>query len=91
MKTVIFGYSSFIWLVLAFLTVASWALGEQHSFTSVQATSIVSTAMILIGFFKVRLVGMHFMELRHAPWQLRLVFESWVVVVCAVILILYWL
>jgi hypothetical protein len=90
MKQVILSSSSLIWLLLAFLTVTSWAIGEQHSFTSANATAMLSTAMILIGFFKVRLVAMHFMELRYAPWQLRLVFEAWVVLVCTVILVLYW-
>jgi hypothetical protein len=42
-----------------------------------------SAVAIVIGFVKVRFVGLNFMELRRAPWLLRLVFEGWVVAVGA--------
>lgn len=76
-----------IWLFLVALTLASWLLGErqiQH-----EGTAWLSTLMLVIGFYKVRLVGLHFMELRHAPWLLRGVFEFWVVAVCLLLLFLY--
>lgn len=90
MKQVIISFETMIWLVLAVLTVGSWYLGEQQAAHVFSNVGIVSSVMLLIGFFKVRLVGLHFMELRHAPWPLRGVFELWVVLVACVILGLYW-
>jgi caa(3)-type oxidase subunit IV len=50
---------------------------------------LATIAVIVIAFFKVRLVGRAFMELRTAVRPLRLVFDAWVVLVCALILGLY--
>lgn len=90
MRDVIVSYSSAVWLLLAVLTGVSWYLGEQGSALSGLNAGGVTSVMMLIGFFKVRLVGLHFMELRYAPWPLRLAFEAWVVLVCVIILGLYW-
>lgn len=90
MKQVIISFDTMIWLVLAGLTGASWYLGEQQAAHMFSHIGVVSTGMLLIGFFKVRLVGLHFMELRQAPWLLRGAFELWVVLVACVILGLYW-
>lgn len=81
---------SIVWLSLVTLTMASWWLGEADSGNSSYDLATVTTAIMVLGFFKVRLVGLHFMELRRAPWPLRLAFEAWVVIACAAILVVYW-
>ena len=44
---------------------------------------------MLVAFIKVRLVGLHFMELRSAPLALRTLFEAYVVVVFTVVIVMY--
>jgi hypothetical protein len=78
-----------IWLLLIVLTGASRLLAENAKHHSDVAT-LLSYVLVSVAFFKVRLVGLHFMELRHAPPVLRGLFEVWVVVVCAAVLGLYW-
>ena len=75
-----------VWLLLVLATLFSWEsahVGNDHRLSS----SIV----LVIAFIKVRFVGLEFMELRHAPLPLRLIFELWVILACAALLILYWL
>jgi hypothetical protein len=79
-----------VWLSLVALTMLSWWLSEARGEHTGYDIEMVTTAVMLVGFFKVRLVGMHFMELRLAPWPLRLAFEAWIVIACAAILIVYW-
>ena len=73
---------SLVWALLMLATCAStWWL------KSGAATSMVTTAAILvIAAVKVRMVMIHFMELKDAPWKWRLFFEAWVVVFPGVIL-----
>ena len=68
-----------IWLLLVFATAGSWVLGSENR----------GTALMLVAFIKVRLVGLHFMELRSAPLALRSLFEAYVVVVCTVVIVMY--
>ena len=91
MKQVIVSYNTLIWLLLVSLTGLSWFLGEHNTAPSAEHVALFTSAMMIVGFFKVRLVGLDFMELRHAPWALRIIFEAWVLIVCAVILVLYWM
>ena len=75
-----------VWLLLVLATLISWEsahLGDDHRLS----TSIV----LVIAFIKARFVGLEFMELRAAPLPLRLIFELWVLLACAALLILYWL
>jgi hypothetical protein len=47
--------------------------------------------VIAVAFIKVRFVGLDFMELRRAPFGLRLAFELWLIVIGITLVILYWL
>jgi hypothetical protein len=79
--------AGFSWLLLIAATVVSWAVGAEHGTGSVVAVIVLAIAAI-----KVRLVGLDFMELRHAPIPLRAVFECYCVVMWAVLSGLYlWL
>jgi hypothetical protein len=69
-------------LVLA--TLSSWLLGVEGSMSTA-----IGCAVVVIALIKVRLVGLHFMELRNAPVALRGVFEVYVAVTGATLLALY--
>ncbi|GJF16563.1 hypothetical protein NGTWS0302_16040 [Mycolicibacterium cyprinidarum] len=60
------------WLFLVAATIASWAVGAEHG-----TGSMVAVVVLAIAAIKVRLVGLDFMELRHAPIPLRAAFECY--------------
>jgi Prokaryotic Cytochrome C oxidase subunit IV len=72
------------WAVLVGLTVFSWWLGDGHG-----PAEFATVAVLIVAFFKVGIVGAHFMELRHAPLVLRLIFNSWCALVCTILVVLY--
>jgi len=80
--------ATLVWLGLMLLTTISWWSGAGHGLGS-DTRSLATAVVLLIAFAKVHLVGMHFMELRHAALPLRLVFEAWVVLVPAALIGLY--
>jgi caa(3)-type oxidase subunit IV len=69
-------------MVLILATITSWVLGTEHG---IDNHTIASTAILLIAFIKVRLVGLYFMELRAAPTVLRGLFEAYCVIVCTLV------
>ncbi|WP_123023545.1 cytochrome C oxidase subunit IV family protein [Mycolicibacterium stellerae] len=75
------------WLILIAATVISWAVGAEHG-----TGSMVVLVVLAIAALKVRLVGLDFMELRHAPIPLRAAFEFYCFAIWAVLSGLYlWL
>lgn len=74
-----------VWLVLLAATVLTAAVGLEQA----GASHVVGLTLLGIAFVKVRLVGIHFMELGTAPTPLRLLFEAYVVGVFAVLAVLY--
>lgn len=72
------------WLVLVAATLVSWAVGADHGTGSMAAVVVLAIAAI-----KVRLVGLDFMELRHAPIPLRAAFECYCVGMWALLSGLY--
>lgn len=75
------------WVFLVVATVVSWAVGAEHGTGSLVAVLVLGIAAI-----KVRLVGLDFMELRHAPTPLRAAFECYCVGMWALLSALYlWL
>jgi heme/copper-type cytochrome/quinol oxidase subunit 4 len=75
-----------VWLVLVLLTSTSFALAERAP-----SAGLAATAVVLIAALKVRLVFVHFMELRWRPLPWRLVFELWTLAAAAIIVCGYWL
>jgi hypothetical protein len=75
MRTLVRTNATLVWLVLTALTVVSWALGTEHGVSGHHVPA--SLAIIAVGIFKIRLVGLHFMELRMAPLALRGIFEAY--------------
>lgn len=79
--------ATLVWFVLMIATViTTWVLSK-NSFSATEAT----LATIAIAGWKVRLVLLHFMEMKHAPWLPRLLFEGWIVLAMLVILVPYFL
>ena len=72
------------WLVLIAATLLSYALGAEHGVGSTVVVVVFGIAAI-----KVRLIGLDFMELRGAPMPLRAAFESYCLVLWAVLSGLY--
>ncbi len=63
-----------VWILLLVLTFGSFLVGIEQG-----AGFASGAAVILIGvaLLKVRLIGLHFMDLRTAPRTLRLMFEGY--------------
>jgi heme/copper-type cytochrome/quinol oxidase subunit 4 len=66
--------SVIVWAALVVFTVLSFALGGEHL---IDHQTLAAALVLGIGAVKVRLVGMHFMELRGAPVALRAAFEAY--------------
>ena len=71
--------ASTCWLLLTGLTVVSWAFGTQDGLFGLQHAP-ASLLIIVVAIFKLRLVGLYFMDLRTAPRALRGAFEAYCVV-----------
>ncbi len=80
---------TYVWLLLVAMTVLSWGLGEGFLTDADTESHWSGLALMLIAFFKVRLVILHFMEISTAIVPLRLIFEAWVILACAGVLLLY--
>ena len=77
--------ASLVWLLLMAATIiTTWWLSKDEI-----SAAVGTVAIFIIAAYKVRLVLLHFMELRHAPLPLRLAFEAWVLGVTAAVLGLY--
>lgn len=75
------------WFVLVCASIATWLLVEGASVGAGGAVSLV----LLIAVIKVRMIVLHYMELKHAPLRWRLVFELWPVVAASLILGIWYL
>lgn len=75
-----------VWAVLVLATVLTLAVGAEHL---IDSRKIATALVIGIAAVKVRLVGIHFMELRDAPLPLRLAFEAYCAALFVVLTVLY--
>jgi hypothetical protein len=78
------GRAGVSWLVLIAATLVSYALGAEHGVGSVTVVLVLGIAA-----FKIRLVGLDFMELRSAPIPLRAAFEGYCLALWTVLSGLY--
>lgn len=70
-----------VWSVLMTATIlTTWVLSKD-AFAATAGTC----GTLALAAWKVRLVVLDFMELRHAPWPLRIAFEAWSAAVPAMI------
>ena len=81
-------YETRIWLTLLALTFVSLILFDRQDFSFTEALSsrTASTIIMAIAFVKVRMVILSFMEIKEAIMPLRLLFETWVIVVFSAII-----
>lgn len=70
--------TSIVWLTLVLATVVSWILGAGHGFGNGSPAG-ASVVILLVAMFKIRLIGLYFMELREAPRMLCGLFEFYCV------------
>ena len=73
------------WCLLSLATFLSWWLDASYD------GRWVGGAVLLVAFFKARLVLMVFMGVRTAPAAIQWSCEAWVVAACTVVLATYWL
>jgi hypothetical protein len=74
-----------IWLFLVVASISIGWLADHHGVFAQWTVPIV----VLIAAIKARAIILYFMEVKHAPWKLRLIFEVWVVV-CACLIVCFW-
>ena len=70
-----------VWLALVAITCVSWAMGSNHGAMS-RDVFLESALLVVLAFFKVRLIILYFMEVRHGPVLLRLSCEAWLIASC---------
>ena len=80
---------SLIWFVLMALTITSWFLGTHQAGDAQSAHYTATISIFVMAFFKVRLVILHFMEVKSAPIPLRVFCEAWLVVICTALIVLF--
>jgi hypothetical protein len=85
-RAIIRSQAGLAWLILVALTALSSVLGTHHVLGNGAAVALV---IISVTVFKVRLVGLYFMELRVAPLYLRCIFEGYCVVLFCLLTSLY--
>lgn len=74
-----------VWMALVAATVLTAVVGiEQHG----DSTS-VGLLLLAIAFVKIRLVALHFMEIREAPVALRVLVEGYVAVTFVALVAIY--
>lgn len=74
-----------IWALLLALTFGSFVIGIEQGAGFASAAAVI---IIGIALFKVRLIGLHFMDVRIAPRPLRLIFEGYVLLVFTVLVVI---
>ena len=79
---------TYVWLALIIATALSWEFGHGMGFG--EKHHYGTLAVLVITFIKVRFVYLDFMELRLAPRALRLLFDAWAVLICTILIFLYW-
>jgi len=79
MRSLVRTNASLVWFLLCGLTAVSWALGTYDGFGASHHAQ-ASLLILAVAIFKVRLVGLYFMELKAAPTVLRSLFEGYCLV-----------
>ena len=77
-----------VWVVLVVATGLMWLVGG-HGESGPVANVPGSVVIALVAFFKVRLIGRYFMDLKTSPVVLQSIFEAYVVIACALVIWAY--
>lgn len=78
-----------VWTLLLVLTIVSGFLADGILSPLGLSQSATAITILVIAFFKVRLVVIHFMEIGHAVLPLKIILEAWIILTFAVLLFLY--
>lgn len=70
-----------VFSLLVALTFISFWSTEDSSLVQYRDGALIMVGILALALIKVRLVIMHFMEVKHAPIALRILFEVWLIVV----------
>jgi hypothetical protein len=80
--------TTYAWIILSAITVVSWWLAPAHG-SAVGPSVPITVAIVILAFFKGRMIIRYFMEVRTAPRWLKLATDAWLVVLWAGILAIY--
>jgi len=80
--------ATYAWLLLIALTALSWSLGTDHGL-AFGGHVAASLTIVAVAVFKVRIVGLCFMEVRTAPIPLRVLFEGYCAALFGLLAVLY--
>lgn len=72
------------WALLVLVTILNPFLSDGHT-----ASGAAMAAVLVLAAVKVRLVGLDFMELRHAPLAMRLAFEGYCLALATTLVVVY--
>lgn len=81
--------TTYVWVILSVLTLASWFLAPAHEHGAVVASTPITIAVLGMALIKSRLIIQYFMEVRTAPAWLMLATDGWLVVLFGGILAIY--
>ena len=73
-----------LWALMMAATVGVGWIGRAHGIADARAAG---TAILLVAFVKLYLVGRHFMELRTAPFALRRALDTYALVTGALVVV----
>ncbi len=76
-------------LLLAPMPALFWVLNAPEGASLQVGQSLASISLLLLAYFKVRLVIIHIMEIKGAPHPLHLVCAAWLALVCAALIAIY--
>lgn len=80
-------HTTIVALLLFAITLTSWIFFDLGGSRALSA-SVVSIILITLTLVKSRLILLHFMELKRAPFALKAIFDAWLIVVGGLIMIM---
>ena len=75
------------WLILMVATGIGWWLGQTNQ-SETEGVKLATAGVIIVSFIKVWVVGFQFMELKHAPWWLKHIYNAWVLIISFTLIII---
>jgi hypothetical protein len=78
------------WMMLVVLTSISFFAFRRDAAALPAISHWSATGLMLLVYVKMRLISLHFMELKRAPTYLRAMMEVWIVVAIAALLSMYY-
>jgi hypothetical protein len=88
MREILQTRNTLVFAGLIAITIISWFMGLESA-SGLFGTRVDGVILLLLAFFKVRLVMLHFMEIKHAPPLLRTICEAWIAISCGSLIAIY--